>query len=75
MVLVIVFILNKGYYIKVNNEDIYLNINKVDFLKYLEQVEDVSGWVRFKIYKREKVANNGLTHNMTHVKKDTTKTD
>jgi hypothetical protein len=41
-----------------------LNIFAADFKAYLDQVNQVNGWVKFRIYEREKPASNGLTHNM-----------
>jgi hypothetical protein len=56
---------NKGYYIsKKNKDEIILNIYTKDFISYLENIANVNGWVKFKIYERDKPAINGLTHNM-----------
>ena len=54
-----------------------LNINVSDFVEYIKQIETVNGWIRFRIYERDKPAGNGLTHNMELIqynKKDTDKT-
>jgi hypothetical protein len=55
----------KGFYIsKQRKGEIVLNIFAADFKAYLDQVNQVNGWVKFRIYEREKPASNGLTHNM-----------
>jgi hypothetical protein len=55
----------KGYYIKKERKgEILLNIFAPDFIAYLDQLDKVNDWVRFRIYEREKPAANGLTHNM-----------
>jgi hypothetical protein len=55
----------KGFYIsKQRKGEIVLNIFADDFKAYLDQVNQVNGWVKFRIYEREKPASNGLTHNM-----------
>jgi hypothetical protein len=67
---------NKGYYIsKKSKDEIILNIYTKDFISYLENIANVNGWVKFKIYERDKPAINGLTHNMELIefRKDTDK--
>lgn len=55
----------KGYYIKKERKsELILNIYAEDFKAYLDQLQSVNGWLRFRIYEREKAASNGLTHNM-----------
>ena len=55
----------KGFYIsKQRKGELVLNIYSDDFVAYLEQCTKVKGWVKFRIYEREKAASNGLTHNM-----------
>jgi hypothetical protein len=55
----------KGFYIsKQRKGELVLNIFAADFVQYLEQCSKVNGWVKFRIYEREKAASNGLTHNM-----------
>lgn len=55
----------KGYYIKKERKsELILNIYAEDFKAYLDQLQAVNGWLRFRIYEREKAASNGLTHNM-----------
>jgi hypothetical protein len=55
----------KGYYIsKQRKGELILNIFKNDFIAYLGECKDAKGWVKFRIYEREKEALNGLTHNM-----------
>jgi hypothetical protein len=67
----------KGFYIsKQRKGEIVLNIFADDFKAYLDQVNQVNGWVKFRIYEREKAASNGLTHNMELIEyKEDTKTD
>ena len=58
----------KGFYIKKERKgEIILNIYADDFKAYLDELSKVNGWLRFRIYEREKAANNGLTHNMEHI--------
>lgn len=55
----------KGFYIKKERKgELILNIYVDDFKSYLDELSKVNGWVRFRIYEREKLATNGLTHNM-----------
>ena len=55
----------KGFYIsKQRKGELVLNIYSDDFVAYLEQCSKAKGWVKFRIYEREKAASNGLTHNM-----------
>jgi hypothetical protein len=55
----------KGFYIsKQRKGELVLNIYADDFIQYLTQVNQAKGWVKFRIYEREKAASNGLTHNM-----------
>jgi hypothetical protein len=67
---------NKGFYIsKQRKGEIILNVYSSDFIQYLQGLKDVNGWIKFRIYEREKVATNGLTHNMELIEyntKDTT---
>jgi hypothetical protein len=65
----------KGYYIsKQRKNEVILNINAPDFIEYLNTINKVNGWVKFRIYEREKAASNGLTHNMELIEfKDNTK--
>ena len=68
----------KGFYIsKQRKGEIVLNIFAEDFAEYLKQCSKVNGWVKFRIYEREKAASNGLTHNMELIefKENTTKID
>ena len=63
----------KGFYIKKERKgEIVLNIYADDFKAYLDELSKVNGWVRFRIYEREKAANNGLTHNMEHIANNNT---
>jgi len=55
----------KGFYIsKQRKSELILNVFADDFCEYLAQCNKVNGWVKFRIYEREKAASNGLTHNM-----------
>ena len=63
----------KGFYIKKERKgEIILNIYAEDFKAYLDELSKVNGWVRFRIYEREKAASNGLTHNMEHIQNSNT---
>jgi hypothetical protein len=66
----------KGFYIsKQRKGEIVLNIFADDFAAYLSELVKVNGWVKFRIYEREKAASNGLTHNMEVIEfKDKTET-
>jgi hypothetical protein len=62
--------MKKGYYLKKDKkDDIILNIFVADFLTYLQSLEQVEGWVNLRIYERDKVASNGLTHEMDYITK------
>ena len=53
----------KGYYIKKDERDgLTLNIKKNEFIQYLQGIQ--GEWIRFKIYQRDVIATNGLSHNM-----------
>jgi hypothetical protein len=55
--------MKKGYYLKKDKkDDIILNIFVADFVAYLQSLDNLDGWVNLKIYERDKVASNGLTH-------------
>ena len=55
----------KGFYIsKQRKGELVLNIFADDFIRTLVECQKVKGWVKFRIYEREKAASNGLTHNM-----------
>ena len=63
----------KGFYIKKERKsEIILNIYADDFKAYLDELSKVNGWVRFRIYEREKAASNGLTHNMELIQANNT---
>ena len=63
----------KGFYIKKERKnEIVLNVFVEDFKTYLDELSKVNGWVRFRIYEREKAALNGLTHNMEHIANNNT---
>jgi hypothetical protein len=68
----------KGFYIsKQRKGELVLNVFAEDFSEYLAQCTKVNGWVKFRIYEREKAASNGLTHNMELIeyKEDTKQID
>jgi hypothetical protein len=53
----------KGYYIKNDKKDgLTLNIKKNEFIQYIQGIQ--GDWLRFKIYERDVLASNGLSHNM-----------
>jgi hypothetical protein len=55
--------MKKGYYLKKDKKnDIILNIFVADFVVYLQSLDNLDGWVNLRIYERDKVASNGLTH-------------
>lgn len=57
----------KGYYIKKSNKDqsIYLNVFIDDFINYINDMKPGNkGWVKFRIYERDKQDDRGFTHNM-----------
>ena len=66
----------KGFYFKKGNDgSLYLNIQKTDFIKYLEDLEASEEWVKFRIFERKEKDEKGHTHNMEliqqSIKKDT----
>jgi hypothetical protein len=62
--------MKKGYYLKKDKKDnIILNIFVSDFVTYLQSLENLGGWINLRIYERDKVASNGLTHEMEYIKK------
>jgi bacterioferritin (cytochrome b1) len=66
----------KGFYFKKGNDgSLYLNIQKTDFIKYLEDLEASDDWVKFRIFERKEKDEKGHTHNMEliqqSIKKDT----
>jgi hypothetical protein len=57
--------MKKGYYLKKDKKDnIILNIFVSDFITYLQSLQHQEGWVNLKIYERDKVPANGLTHEL-----------
>jgi hypothetical protein len=57
--------MKKGYYLKKDKKnDIILNIFVADFVAYLQSLDNLEGWVNLRIYERDKVAVNGLTHEL-----------
>jgi hypothetical protein len=57
--------MKKGYYLKKDKKnDIILNIFVSDFVIYLQSLDNLDGWVNLRIYERDKVASNGLTHEL-----------
>lgn len=63
----------KGFYIrKAEDGSLILNIYKVDFKAFLDDLSDVDGWVRLRIYEREKVSENGFKFNMEAIHKKLT---
>ena len=63
----------KGFYIKKERKgELILNIYADDFKLYLDELSKINGWLRFRIYERDKPAANGLTHNMELIKSNNT---
>jgi len=57
--------MKKGFYIrKAKDGSFVLNVHKDDFKAFLDTVPDNDGWIRFRIYERDKVDEKGFTHNM-----------
>jgi hypothetical protein len=57
--------MKKGYYIrKAKDGSFLLNVHKGDFKAFLDTLQDSDGWIRFRIYERDKVDEKGFTHNM-----------
>jgi hypothetical protein len=57
--------MKKGFYIrKAKDGSFVLNVHKGDFKAFLDTVPDNDGWIRFRIYERDKVDEKGFTHNM-----------
>ena len=57
--------MKKGYYLrKAKDGSFLLNVNKGDFKAFLDTLQDSDGWIRFRIYERDKVDEKGFTHNM-----------
>ena len=54
---------------KDKKDDIILNIFVADFVAYLQSLHDQDGWINLRIYERNKVASNGLTHEMDYITK------
>jgi hypothetical protein len=62
--------MKKGYYLKKDKKnDIILNIFVADFVVYLQSLQDQDGWINLRIYERDKVASNGLTHEIDYITK------
>ena len=58
----------KGFYIRKGKDgSINLNLFRADFIDYLNELETVGGWIRLRIYEREKMDEKGHTHNMEQV--------
>ncbi len=56
----------KGFYLRKNEKDgsIILNINTNDFKSFLDSLPQREGWVKLRIFEREKQDEKGFTHNM-----------
>jgi hypothetical protein len=64
--------MKKGYYLKKDKKnDIILNIFVADFVVYLQSLDNLEGWINLKIYERDKVAVNGLTHEIKQIRPKT----
>ena len=64
----------KGFYIKEDKtgKGLILNIFVDDFVQFIGENKDQTGWTKLRIYERNKVDEKGFTHNMeaiTHIEK------
>lgn len=59
----------KGFYIKkANDGSLILNIYRDDFKAFLDDLSGSDGWVKLRIYEREKESENGFKFNMEAIK-------
>lgn len=59
----------KGFYIrKATDGSLILNIYKNDFKAFLDELSESEGWVKLRIYEREKESENGFKFNMEGIK-------
>jgi hypothetical protein len=57
--------MRKGFYIRQSKDkSLILNINRTDFVAFLQSLSDNEDWVKFRIYERDNVDERGFTHNM-----------
>jgi hypothetical protein len=56
----------KGFYFRQNERDgsLMLNVNVGDFKAFLDTLPNKDGWVKLRIFEREKKDEKGFTHNM-----------
>lgn len=56
----------KGFYLRQNEKDgsIILNISADDFKAFLDTLPKKDGWVKLRIFERDKKDEKGFTHNM-----------
>lgn len=59
----------KGFYIrKASDGSLILNIYRDDFKAFLDDLSASDGWVKLRIYEREKESENGFKFNMEAIK-------
>ena len=57
--------MRKGFYIRQSKDkSLILNINRTDFVAFLQSLTDNEDWVKFRIFERDNVDERGFTHNM-----------
>lgn len=55
----------KGFYFKKGYDgSLYLNIQKADFISYLNDLAGSDEWLKFRIFERKDKDDKGHTHNM-----------
>jgi len=60
----------KGFYIrKASDGSLILNIYRIDFKAFIDDLSDDEGWIKLRIYEREKESENGFKFNMEALQK------
>ena len=56
----------KGFYLRKSDRDssILLNINTNDFKAFLDSIPQKDGWVKLRIFEKDKKDEKGFTHNI-----------
>lgn len=56
----------KGFYLRKSDRDssILLNINTIDFKAFLDSIPQKDGWVKLRIFEKDKKDEKGFTHNI-----------
>ena len=63
--IILVNMKRKGFYFKQGYDgSLYLNIQKSDFINYLNELGNGDEWVKFRIFERKDKDDKGHTHNM-----------